>query len=117
MGSAHRLITINAVAYAPAPSHKTHLEPKAIASIAASAGPSTEKHPFTAHAHGIRAGDFLPNVLIPSAKGMPIKNPSGKIEAARKTAFTAKGHAWAASMRPVRKKPERPVRTESKAIG
>ena len=43
----------------------------------ANTGPITEKHPFTAHAHGISEGSFSPRYLIPIGKGIPRKKPMG----------------------------------------
>ena len=57
----------------------TNLKPNIIASIIAETVPITEKNPFTAHANATNLFSAGRIKEIPIGKGIPIKNPNGKI--------------------------------------
>ena len=64
--------------YAPAPIQRTALKPTTIASIMATMGARTERHPLVAQAQGIMSGVLVPRFLIPSGKGIPIRRQGRK---------------------------------------
>ena len=74
---ANILKNTNAIIYTSAPTHRTNLNPVAIANIIVSIGARTEKQPFIAHAHGINVLFLSDKTVRPKGKGMPMRRPSG----------------------------------------
>lgn len=84
-------INRNARRYIMTPEIRTVLNPAEIASITASIGEITERHPFTAHAHVINEGFRLPRNERPSGNGIPINMPAGISMKKTETSFAGNG--------------------------